>query len=163
MKVGKKKSGFWTEFRNFAIKGNVRDLAIAVVIGNAFGAIVNSLVADLITPLLGLVTGSTDIKSYSFVLRTGYSSMGSTTPPLTLHYGNFLQTIINFFIVALSIFLVFKLITMARKRIFREGESAVPEHEKPAEERLLEEIRDLLKKSEKKGGEKSDVIQEKVL
>jgi large conductance mechanosensitive channel len=138
--------GFWSEFRNFAVKGNVLDLAIAVVVGNAFGAVVNALVADIVTPLLGLVTPqSGDIKNFSLTLHPAIIQNGTTTPALVMQYGTFLQTIINFFIITLSIFLVFKLASMARKKLFRQGEDAVPEHEKPAEERLLEEIRDLLK------------------
>ncbi len=134
-----KVGGFFSEFRNFAVKGNAFDLAVAVVIGNAFTAIVNSLVGDVITPLLGLVTGNVDFKSLSYAVR----------PDLVIKYGAFLQAIFNFLLISLSIFVVFKLLSVARRQVFREGEKAVPEHEKPAQERLLEEIRDLLK--EKKG------------
>lgn len=127
--------GFWSEFRNFAVKGNAFDLAIAVVVGNAFSAVVNSLVSDIITPFLGLLTNNVDLKTLAWSPHDG----------LVVHYGNFVQTIINFFIISLSIFVVFKLISGARKRIFHQGEKAVPPDEKPAQERLLEEIRDLLK------------------
>lgn len=127
--------GFLEEFKNFAIKGNAFELAIAVVIGNAFTAIVTSLVGDIITPFLGLITHNVDIKSLSVALR----------PELIIKYGAFLQAIINFLLVSLSIFVVFKSITASRRRLFREGEKAVPAYEKPAQERLLEEIRDLLK------------------
>lgn len=131
--------GFWSEFKNFAVKGNAFDLAIAVVIGNAFSAIVNSLVADIITPVLGLVTGSTtDIKKLSLNIAVGDT-------PILLNWGAFAQTILNFFVIALSIFLVFKLISVARERLFKQGDAATPAHTKPAQERLLEEIRDLLK------------------
>lgn len=135
--VSKSAIGFWSEFKSFAVKGNAFDLAIAVVIGNAFSAIVNSLVADIITPLLGLFTGSTDIKKLSLDLVVGGN-------PILLNYGAFMQTVINFFVIALSIFVVFKLISSARKRLFNQGDVA-PQHTKPAQERLLEEIRDLLK------------------
>lgn len=130
---------FWSEFRDFAVKGNAFDLAVAVIIGNAFSAIVNSLVADIITPLLGLVTGggATDVKNLSLTLR-------ESNPPLLLHYGVFIQMTINFFIIALAIFTVFKLVSGARKRLFRDAEAA-PQYTKPPQERLLEEIRDLLK------------------
>ena len=131
--------GFWSEFKNFAVKGNAFDLAIAVVIGNAFSAIVNSLVADIITPALGLITGSTtDIKKLSLNIAVGDT-------PILLNWGAFAQTILNFFVIALSIFVVFKLISVARKRLFNQGDAAAPAHTKPAQERLLEEIRDLLK------------------
>lgn len=135
-----KVSGFWSEFRDFAIKGNVFDLAIAVVIGNAFSAVVNSLVGDIITPFLGLFTNHVDLKTLTW----------QPYDTLVIKYGAFLQVLLNFFIIALSIFLVFKLISAARKNLFRKGEDAVPAAEKPAQERLLEEIRDLLK--EKKEG-----------
>lgn len=133
--MAQKSGGFWSEFRNFAVKGNALELAIAVVVGNAFGAIVNSLVADIITPLIALLTGNVDLKHFSY----------SISPNAVVQYGAFIQTIINFFIISLSIFVVFKLLASARERLFRRGEDAVPEHEKPAQERLLEEIRDLLK------------------
>ena len=143
--IKKKAEGFWSEFRGFAVKGNVIDLAVAVIVGNAFSAIVNSLVADIITPLLGMVTGNgaTDVKNLAITLRPVIN--GSTSQPLLLRYGAFLQTIINFLVISLSIFLVFKILSSTRRKLFREGEQAVPEHEKPAQERLLEEIRDILK------------------
>jgi large conductance mechanosensitive channel len=131
--------GFWAEFRNFAVKGNALELAFAVVIGTAFTAVINSLVNDIITPLLGLVTGNgaTDVKTYALTMNG-----------VAVKYGSFLSTVINFLLISLSIFLVFKLISSARKKLFRQGEAAVPPAEKPAQERLLEEIRDLLKDRE---------------
>ncbi|HWB33917.1 MAG TPA: large conductance mechanosensitive channel protein MscL [Candidatus Paceibacterota bacterium] len=143
-----KTRGFFAEFRTFAVKGNAFDLAIAVVIGNAFSAIVNSLVGDIITPLIGLVTpGSSDLKNMSVsVGQPIFNTVtGTTTQPVVVHYGSFLAAIVNFLLITLSIFVVFKLLAAARKRVFREGEKAVPPAEKPAQERLLEEIRDLLK------------------
>jgi len=130
-----KTRSFWKEFRNFAVKGNAIELAIAVVIGNAFTAIVNSLVGNIITPLLGLLTNNVDFKTLTWQIG----------PNDIIGYGILLQAIFNFFVVALSIFLVFKLLTGARERIFKEGEQAVAPEQKPSQERLLEEIRDLLK------------------
>jgi large conductance mechanosensitive channel len=127
--------GFFQEFKSFAIKGNAVELAIAVVVGSAFSGIVNSLVGDIITPLLGLITGNVDFKTLSWQVN----------PTVIVKYGAFLQAIFNFLLISLSIFIIFKIMTGARKRIFREGEKAVPPYEKPAQERLLEEIRDLLK------------------
>lgn len=127
--------GFWNEFKNFAVKGNAFDLAIAVVIGNAFSGVVNSLVADVITPFIGLLTNNVDFKDLSWAPHAG----------LLIKYGSFIQAVINFLVISLSIFVVFKLLSGARKRLFSKGEKAVPAHEKPAQERLLEEIRDLLK------------------
>lgn len=130
-----KTGGFWGEFRNFAVKGNAMELAIAVVIGAAFTGVINSLVGDIITPFIGFLTNSVDLKTLVVEPHAG----------LIIKYGAFLQAVINFLLISISIFIIFKSLTAARKRIFREGEDAVPEYEKPAEERLLEEIRDLLK------------------
>ena len=127
--------GLWKEFKNFAIKGNAFELAIAVVIGASFTAIVNSLVSDVVTPLLGIVTGNVDFKTLFWEVRPG----------LIVKYGSFMQAIFNFLVVSVAIFAVFKLVSSARKRLFKEGEQAVPPEEKPAQERLLEEIRDLLR------------------
>lgn len=132
--MAEKSRGFWAEFQAFAVKGNALELAIAVVVGNAFTAVVNALVGDIVTPLLGLLTNNIDLKNLAFTIG----------PSITIKYGDLLQAVIDFFIIALSIFIVFRLLTAARKRLFRR-EDEVPEHEKPAQERLLEEIRDLLK------------------
>lgn len=131
-----KTRGIWKEFKNFAVKGNAFELAIAVVIGASFTAIVNSLVADIVTPLLGIVTGNVDFKTLFWEIRPG----------LIVKYGSFMQAIFNFFVVSVAIFAVFKLVSSARKRLFREEKNdEVPPEQKPAQERLLEEIRDLLK------------------
>lgn len=128
--------GFLSEFKRFAIKGNALELAIAVVIGNAFSGIVNSLVADLITPLLGLLTGNVDFKTLAWVIN----------PDVVVRYGAFFQALFNFIVIAFAIFVVFKLLSGARERMFRKEEQRpAPMYEKPAQERLLEEIRDLLK------------------
>ena len=125
----------WSEFKSFAVKGNALELAIAVVIGTSFTAVVNSLVGDIITPLLGLLTNNVDLKTLHWSPHAG----------LVLNYGAFLQAVVNFLIISFSIFVVFKAFSSARKRLFRQGEKATPPEQKPAQERLLEEIRDLLK------------------
>jgi len=131
-----KTRGFFAEFKSFAVKGNAFELAIAVVIGNAFTAVVNSLVGDIVTPFLGLVTNNVDLKTLSVALR----------PDLVITYGALLQALFNFVVVSLSIFIVFKLISTTRKRLFEHGtEEKVPAHEKPEDIRLLEEIRDILR------------------
>ncbi len=128
--------GFFSEFQRFAVKGNALELAVAVVIGAAFTGVVNSLVADIITPFLGLLTNNVDLKTLSYTVR----------PDLVIKYGIFLQAVFNFLVVSLSIFVVFRVLSRARERLFRKEEQGeVPPQEKPAEERLLEEIRDLLK------------------
>ena len=128
-KKEKKKSTFWSDFRKFIMRGNVLDLAVAVVVGGAFGKIVTSLVSDLIMPLVGLITGGGSLKDMFVVLgdRTGFDPAKYTTPALaaeagyaTLNYGNFIQTILDFLIIALAIFLVIKLIATAKSKLIHE-------------------------------------------
>jgi large conductance mechanosensitive channel len=125
--------GFWSEFRSFAVKGNAFDLAVAVVIGNAFTAVVQSLAGDIISPVIGLVTNHIDFKTLMW--QQG---------PLVIKYGAFLQTVFNFFLVSLFIFVVFKMLSTGRKKIFDRHEEVPPEQKKD-DVRLLEEIRDLLR------------------
>jgi large conductance mechanosensitive channel len=126
--------GFVTEFKAFAMKGNVIDLAVAVVIGAAFGKIVSSLVANIIAPIIGLIMGGIDFSDQSYTI-------GDTE----ITYGVFLQSIIDFAIVALVIFMVLKALNAFKKK-----EEAKPEAEKVAEPsdevKILREIRDNLRK-----------------
>ena len=126
------------EFKAFAMKGNVVDLAVAVVIGGAFGKIVNSLVADIIMPLVGLLTGGLDLTKDVWVLRAAEDGQ----PPLTLGYGLFLQSVIDFVIVALAIFIMLKILIKAR---LQQEAKPAPAPVKPDDVVLLEEIRDILK------------------
>ncbi|PEU93288.1 large conductance mechanosensitive channel protein MscL [Bacillus cereus] len=121
----------WNEFKKFAFKGNVVDLAVGVVIGAAFGKIVSSLVKDIITPLLGMVLGGVDFTSLQF----GYGKSA-------VMYGNFIQTIFDFLIIAASIFMFVKVFNKLTSKREEEAEE-IPEPTK--EEELLGEIRDLLK------------------
>jgi large conductance mechanosensitive channel len=126
------------EFREFALKGNLIDFAVGVIVGGAFGAVSNSFVADLVSPLLGLLTGGTDFKSKNIVLKAAEGDV----PAVTLNWGNFLYLVINFLIVAFVMFLVVKAINSLRKK-----EADVPAAP-PAptnEEKLLMEIRNSLK------------------
>ncbi|RLM20427.1 large-conductance mechanosensitive channel [Brenneria alni] len=126
------------EFREFAMRGNVVDLAVGVIIGAAFGKIVSSLVSDIIMPPLGLLIGGVDFKQFSLVLRDAQGD----TPAVIMHYGVFIQNIFDFIIVAFAIFMAIKLMNKMR----RKQEDAPAEPPKPnAEEILLTEIRDLLK------------------
>jgi large conductance mechanosensitive channel len=128
--------GFFAEFRNFAVKGNALELAVAVVVGTAFTGIVTSLVGDIIMPVIGFLTNNVDLKMLAFTPR----------PEVVIKYGAFLQAVVNFLLVSISIFLVFKVFSAMRRRVFaKEAEKEVPAYEKPPQERLLEEIRDLLK------------------
>lgn len=126
------------EFREFAMRGNVVDLAVGVIIGAAFGKIVSSLVADIIMPPLGLLIGGIDFKQFALTLRDAQGDV----PAVVMHYGVFIQNIFDFIIVAFAIFLAIKLINKLKRK--QEEEPAAP----PApskEEVLLSEIRDLLK------------------
>ncbi|EHD19914.1 MULTISPECIES: large-conductance mechanosensitive channel protein MscL [Brenneria] len=126
------------EFREFAMRGNVVDLAVGVIIGAAFGKIVSSLVSDIIMPPLGLLIGGVDFKQFSLVLRDAQGDI----PAVIMNYGHFIQNIFDFIIVAFAIFMAIKLMNKMR----RKQEDAPAEPPKPsAEETLLTEIRDLLK------------------
>jgi len=126
------------EFREFAVKGNVVDMAVGIIIGAAFGKIVSSLVADVVTPPLGYLIGGVDFTQLAVtlpVLREGAEAV-------TMNYGTFLQTVFDFVIVAFAIFLLIKLINRLRRA--EEAKPAEPAPP-PRQEVLLEEIRDLLK------------------
>ena len=146
---------FIEDFKAFALKGNIVDMAIGVVIGGAFGKIVTSLVNDIITPLIGLLTGNISLVDLKFVLAPAVlNEVGEVvSPALVLTYGAFLQTIIDFFIIALSIFMVMRIAMNGRKKLdeLMKKEEAKAEEVKedaPAETELsvLLEIRELLKK-----------------
>lgn len=136
----------WQEFKDFAFKGNVIDMAVGVVVGGAFSKIVTSLVSDVITPLVGLLTGGTDLKNLKYV----FTPATETVAESALNYGQFLQNIIDFFIIAFSIFMFVKLIATARKKFERKAEAieeAKEEPKGPTTEELLTEIRDLLREN----------------
>jgi large conductance mechanosensitive channel len=122
------------EFREFAVKGNVMDLAVGVIIGAAFGKIVSSLVEDLVMPAIGALMGGLDFSGLA--LRIGSA---------TLKYGKFLQTCLDFLIIAWAIFLVVKLVNRIKREDAAPAPAAAPAAP-PRQEALLEEIRDLLKK-----------------
>lgn len=129
---------FLKEFRDFAVRGNVVDMAVGVVIGAAFGKIVSSLVSDVITPLISLFVGGVDFKNLNFVLRAATEN----APALTIKYGVFIQTIFDFTIIAFAIFVAIKAINKLKK----EQPAPEPKPKEPTtEEKLLSEIRDLLK------------------
>lgn len=127
------------DFKSFVLRGNVIDLAVAVIIGGAFGKIITSLVNDVIMPLIGIVLGKVDIKSLKILIEEAQGEQ----PEVAVYYGQFLQNIVDFLIIAFFIFLAIRMIEKLKKK-------PVPEEEtvgKPAEDiQLLTEIRDLLKK-----------------
>jgi large conductance mechanosensitive channel len=125
------------EFREFAVKGNVVDMAVGIIIGAAFGKIVSSLVSDVVTPPLGYVIGGVDFTKLAVTMP----AMREGAEDVTIRYGVFLQAACDFIIVAFAIFLLVKLINRMRRK-----EEAKPPAAPPRQEVLLEEIRDLLKK-----------------
>ncbi|WP_291583787.1 large-conductance mechanosensitive channel protein MscL [Clostridium sp. UBA6640] len=127
------------EFKEFALKGNVMDLAIGVIIGGAFGKIVTSLVNDIIMPIIGLLLGGVNFTSLKYTIRPEKDGLAA----LTLNYGMFIQTVIDFLIISLSIFLFIKFISKFKHKEEVEDKLAVTEISK--EEELLTEIRDILK------------------
>lgn len=131
------------EFREFALKGNVVDMAVGIIIGAAFGKIVTSLVNDVITPPLGLLIGGVDFKDLKIVLKAAEGN----APAVTLNYGNFIQTTIDFIIVAFAIFAAIKAMNALRTLAIKEKKEQDEETPPPPtkEQELLTEIRDLLK------------------
>ena len=119
---------FLKEFREFAMRGNVVDMAVGVIIGGAFGKIVSSLVGDVVMPVLGILTGGVDFKDLKITLAQA----------VTLNYGVFIQNVFDFIIIAFAIFMMIKGINKVKK--------PVEEVKGPSQEELLTEIRDLLKK-----------------
>lgn len=130
------------EFKKFALRGNVVDLAVGVVVGGAFGKIVTSLVNDLIMPLLGLVVGRVDLTALKIVLREATE----TTPALAITYGSFLQNILDFLIISFSIFIAVRALNNLKHKEEKPVETPA-EPEPSNEEKLLMEIRDLLKEN----------------
>jgi large conductance mechanosensitive channel len=131
--------GFLKEFKEFAMKGNVADMAVGIIIGAAFGKIVSSLVGDVLMPPIGLIIGGVDFTNLAVTLKAGVGDI----PAVTLNYGKFLQTVFDFVIVAFAIFVAIKAMNTLKKK-----EDAAPAAplEPPRQEVLLEQIRDLLKK-----------------
>ena len=137
--------GFVKEFKEFAMRGNVLDMAIGIVIGGAFGKIVSSFVADLITPPLGLLIGGVNFSDLKIVLKQAVMQGGEViSPEVVLGYGNFIQVIFDFLIIAFAIFMLLKAVNKFKRKKEEAPEApAAP----PADVQLLTEIRDLLKKN----------------
>ena len=138
---------FMDEFKAFISRGNVVDMAVGVIVGSAFTAIVNSLVKDVVTPFIGVLTGGVDFTQMKYVITPAVGE----TPEVAILYGNFIQAIINFLIIAFVVFCMVKMINSMRAKMEeakKKDEEAEPaEPPKPSEEvLLLTEIRDLLKK-----------------
>ena len=137
---------FFAEFKTFAMRGNVMDMAIGVVIGAAFGKITTSIVNDIIMPLIGLVTGGIDLTQWNILLNSAAVEAGAD--PVTLGIGNLLAVILDFIIVAFAMFLLVK--AMNKLASLKKKEEEAPEEDpEPTSEELLTEIRDLLKAQQK--------------
>lgn len=140
---------FFQDFREFAMRGNVVDMAVGVIIGGAFGKIITSLVNDIIMPGIGVLTGGTNFSEFKYVIQQGVMNGEEVvTPEVAITWGAFVQTIVDFLIIAFCIFLAIRVMqNMRRKKEAEEAAPAVPAG--PTQEELLTEIRDLLAKQVK--------------
>ncbi len=140
-------SNLLKEFKEFAMKGNVIDMAVGVVIGAAFGKIVSSLVDDIIMPLVGVATGGMNFTDYKWVIQEAVSQGTEIIKPeVTMNWGAWVQTIVDFLIVAFCIFIAIKFMNKLRRNKEEEAVAPAPAPEPTKEEVLLTEIRDLLRR-----------------
>ena len=130
--------GMMKEFRDFAMRGNVMDMAIGIIIGAAFGKIVTSFVNDVLMPPLGIALGGVKFSDLALTIKEGVGE----TAAVSLNYGVFIQTVVDFVIVAFAVFIMVKALNTMKKKA---EEKPVAPAEPPAQEKLLTEIRDLLK------------------
>jgi len=142
MSAKEKGKGFFHEFKEFIARGNVLDMAVGVIIGGAFSAITTSLINDIIMPLLGILTGS-----------ISFAALSVTVGDAVITYGNFIQAVLNFLVMALVVFCIVKFFNSLHRKKEEAPAAPAPEPEPSAEEKLLAEIRDLLKDG-KNGGQK---------
>jgi len=131
--------GMLKEFKEFAVKGNVVDMAVGIIIGGAFGKIITSLVGDVIMPPIGVALGGVDFSNLSIIVQEAIDKK----PAVVISYGKFLQTIIDFLIITFAIFMAIKAMNSLKKK---EAEAPAAPAAPPNQEVLLAEIRDLLKK-----------------
>lgn len=143
---------FLADFKEFALKGNVIDMAVGVIVGGAFGKIVSSLVNDIIMPVMSLITGGSGYENLKYVIKHGVPADADGTAAVeevAIHYGTFIMNIVDFFIIALSIFVAIRLAMKLKKK--EEEPAPAPAPEPPSkEEVLLTEIRDILKNQNSK-------------
>lgn len=136
---------FLSDFKEFALKGNVIDMAVGVIVGGAFGKIVSSLVDDILMPVISLVTGGDGYKNLKYIIR--HADEANAVQEVAVNYGQFIMNIVDFVIIALSIFVALRFMMKFKRK---ELEAPAPAPEPGNEEKLLAEIRDLLKKQEEK-------------
>lgn len=136
--------GMVKEFKEFAMRGNVMDMAVGIIIGGAFGKIVSSFVSDVLMPPLGVLLGGVDFTGLKIIIQDQVLEAGAVIKPaVTINYGNFVQTTIDFLIIAFAIFMMIKMMNSMNKKAEEPAPAAPPAPSK--EELLLGEIRDLLK------------------
>ena len=145
---------FFEEFKAFAMRGNVIDMAVGVVIGGAFGKITNSVVNDIIMPLISMLTGGVDFSAWKWVLKEAVMEGAEVvTPEVAVNYGNLIAVILDFIIIAFAVFCMVKAINKMHDKLSKPEPEAEPETEEDPEptkeELLLAEIRDLLKEQSK--------------
>lgn len=142
MSTTDKAKGFVAEFKQFIARGNVMDMAVGVIIGGAFGKISTSLVNDVIMPLISMLTGGIDFSEWKLVLKAAEGEAAE----VAVNYGAFLATVLDFLIIAFAVFIMIKAINGFHDKLKKKEEEAPEEPEEPSnEEKLLTEIRDLLK------------------
>ncbi len=138
--------GLLKEFRDFAMRGNVVDMAVGIVIGGAFGTIVKSMVDDVLMPPIGMALGRVDFSELGFTLQAaGVDEAGNEIPAVVIRYGNFINALIAFLIVAFALFIVIKAMNTAREKFEKKEEAAKPVAATPQDVLVLQEIRDILK------------------
>lgn len=139
--------GFLKEFKAFALKGNVMDMAVGVIIGGAFGKIVSSLVNDVIMPPIGLIVGGVDFTNLKLTLKSAVVDAAGavTAPAVTWNYGAFIQQVVDFTILALCVFMMVKMMNKLLKKEEKKATAPAPAPAPSKEELLLTEIRDILK------------------
>ena len=152
MSAPEKAKGFLGEFKTFIARGNVMDMAVGVIIGGAFGKISTSLVNDVIMPLISVLTGGIDFSNWKIVLKAavaGADGAIDASTEIAIRYGAFLATILDFLIIAFAVFLMIKTINGFHDKMKKQEEAVPAEESEPPEpsneEKLLTEIRDLLK------------------
>ena len=138
------KKGIVSEFKEFITRGNVMDMAVGIIIGGAFTAIVQSLVNDLLMPIIGAIFGGIDFTSLKYVIRAADEAAG--IEEAAIKYGSFIQAIVNFLLIAVVIFLLVKGINKMRRKKEEPAPAPAPDPEPSEEVKLLTEIRDALKK-----------------
>ena len=152
-RITEKTTGFMAEFRKFIARGNVLDMAVGVIIGGAFGKISTSLVNDILMPAISMLTGGIDFTDWKLVLKEAVVENGQEiSAAVSINYGAFLSTVLDFLIIAFAVFCMVKAVSHLRRK--REEEAPPPAPPEPsAEEKLLAEIRDLLKEAVPAGKE----------